>query len=255
MWRRSSRRAASSPHAQTSTTQAGIVTLHFGQIYVSIGDPDADGAVAARLYWKPLVTFIWLGACVMALGGALSLADRRLRFGAPARAKSAAAAGPPTGRAEAMKGLRALLVVVFALIAASAAAVQPDEVMKDPALEARARTLSAELRCMVCQNQSIDDSDAPLARDIRLLIRDRIAEGESNDAVRAFLVSRYGNFILLKPPLEPSTLLLWLSGPLTLALGALGLYLARRRAPAPPPPLSAEEEKRLAELAGEKASP
>ena len=108
---------------------------------------------------------------------------------------------------------------------------------------------------MVCQNQSIDDSDAPLARDIRLLIRERIAKGESNDAVRAFLVSRYGNFILLKPPLEPATLLLWLSGPLTLALGALGLYLARRRAPAPPPPLSAEEEKRLAELAGEKASP
>jgi cytochrome c-type biogenesis protein CcmH len=153
-----------------------------------------------------------------------------------------------------MKGSRALLIVAFALVAASAAAVQPDEIMKDPTLEARARTLSAELRCMVCQNQSIDDSDAPLARDIRLLIRDRIGQGESNDAVRAFLVSRYGNFILLKPPLEPATLLLWLSGPLTLALGALGIFLAARHRAGSPPALSADEEARLAEIAGEDAT-
>jgi cytochrome c-type biogenesis protein CcmH len=149
-----------------------------------------------------------------------------------------------------MAKLRALLALGFLLVAAVAGAVQPDEVMKDPALEARARTLSAELRCLVCQNQSIDDSDAPLARDIRLLIRERIGQGESNDAVRAFLVSRYGNFILLKPPFELATALLWLSGPLTLALGAFGVYLARRRAPPPPPPLSADEEKRLAEIEG-----
>ena len=149
-----------------------------------------------------------------------------------------------------MAKLRALLALGFLLVAAVAGAVQPDEVMKDPALEARARKLSAELRCLVCQNQSIDDSDAPLARDIRLLIRDRIGQGESNDAVRAFLVSRYGNFILLKPPFELATLLLWLSGPLTLALGGLGVYLARRRAAPPPPPLSADEEKRLEEIAG-----
>ena len=149
-----------------------------------------------------------------------------------------------------MAKLRALLALGFLLIAAVTGAVQPDEVMKDPALEARARTLSAELRCLVCQNQSIDDSDAPLARDIRLLIRDRIGQGESNDAVRAFLVSRYGHFILLRPPFEPATVLLWLSGPLTLALGALGVYFARRRAPAPPPPLSADEERRLEEIEG-----
>jgi cytochrome c-type biogenesis protein CcmH len=147
-----------------------------------------------------------------------------------------------------MARLRALLALCFLLFAAVAGAVQPDEVMKDPALEARARTLSAELRCLVCQNQSIDDSDAPLAADIRKLIRERIARGESNDTVRAFLVSRYGNFILLKPPFELATVLLWLSGPLTLALGALGVFLARRRTPPPPPPLSAEEEKRLAEI-------
>ena len=145
-----------------------------------------------------------------------------------------------------MATLRALLTLGFLLVAAVAGAVQPDEVMKDPALEGRARTLSAELRCLVCQNQSIDDSDAPLAGDIRRLIRERIAQGESNDTVRAFLVSRYGNFILLKPPFELSTVLLWLSGPLTIALGALGVYLARRRSPAPPPPLSADEKERLA---------
>jgi cytochrome c-type biogenesis protein CcmH len=150
-----------------------------------------------------------------------------------------------------MTKLRALLALGFLLIAAAAGAVQPDEVMKDPALEAQARTLSAELRCLVCQNQSIDDSDAPLAADIRKLIRERIARGESNDAVRAFLVSRYGNFILLKPPFELATVLLWLSGPLTLALGALSVYLVRRRAPPPPPPLSAEEEKRLNEIPGD----
>ena len=150
-----------------------------------------------------------------------------------------------------MARLRALLALGFLLVAAVAGAVQPDEVMKDPALEARARTLSAELRCLVCQNQSIDDSDAPLAGDIRRLIRERIAQGESNDSVRAFLVSRYGNFILLKPPFELATVLLWLSGPLTLALGGFGVYLARRRAAPPSRPLSAEEERRLAEIAGD----
>ncbi|MGO9421996.1 cytochrome c-type biogenesis protein, partial [Roseiarcus sp.] len=112
-----------------------------------------------------------------------------------------------------------MLLVLIAVLATPGFAVQPDEVMKDPALESRARALSGELRCMVCQNQSIDDSEAPLARDIRLLIRQRIAEGESNEAVRAYLVSRYGDFILLKPPLKPETLLLWLAAPLTLAAG------------------------------------
>ena len=103
--------------------------------------------------------------------------------------------------------------------------------MKDPALETRARALSGELRCLVCQNESIDDSEAPLARDIRILIRERIGKGESNDAVRAYLVSRYGDFILLKPPFKPETLLLWLSPVLTLGLGVAAALYARRRAP------------------------
>ena len=147
-----------------------------------------------------------------------------------------------------MKALRAALVLALILAAGAALAVRPDEVMKDPALEARARALSSELRCMVCQNESIDDSEAPLAHDIRALIRERIADGESNGQVRAFLVSRYGDFILLKPPLERETLLLWLSAPLTLALGALAIWAAMRRPPEPAPKLTPEEEQRLAAL-------
>ena len=111
----------------------------------------------------------------------------------------------------------------------AAYAVQPDEIMSDPAKEARARDLSRELRCMVCQNQSIDDSDAPLARDLRLLVRERIAAGDSNAQVIDFLVARYGEFVLLKPRLEPRTLLLWLLPPLALAGGGFALWIQGRR--------------------------
>jgi cytochrome c-type biogenesis protein CcmH len=149
-----------------------------------------------------------------------------------------------------MRLIRFALLVTLALAAAQALAVQPDEVMQDPALEARARALSEELRCLVCQNQSIDDSDAPLARDIRVLIRQRIAGGESNEAVRAYLVSRYGDFILLKPPFKPETMLLWLSPALVLGAGLAAVLLARLRTPRATPALSAEEEARLAALTG-----
>ena len=144
----------------------------------------------------------------------------------------------------------AALAFVFGLLVATspAHAVQPDEMLRDPALESRARALSAELRCMVCQNQSIDDSDAPLARDIRLLIRERIAKGESNGAVRAFLVSRYGDFILLKPPLKPETLLLWAGAPLALLIGALAMARAIRRGQTAATALSEAEEARLAAI-------
>jgi cytochrome c-type biogenesis protein CcmH len=144
------------------------------------------------------------------------------------------------------------LILLIALLASSLAlAVQPDEMLKDPALEARARALSGELRCLVCQNESIDESDASLARDIRLLIRERITKGESNKEVRDFLVSRYGDFILLKPPFKAETLLLWLSAPLTLALGGLGILLGLRRRKTATAALTAAEEARLAELAKE----
>ena len=148
-----------------------------------------------------------------------------------------------------MRVVRFALFVALALPSAPALAVQPDEVMKDPALEARARALSGELRCLVCQNESIDDSEAPLARDIRVLIRERIGKGESNDAVRAYLVSRYGDFILLKPPFKPETLLL-VAEPRAHArrLASPRRSIARRRAPSATPRLSAEEEARLAAL-------
>jgi cytochrome c-type biogenesis protein CcmH len=121
-------------------------------------------------------------------------------------------------------------VLLLAAFAAPAAyAVQPDEIMSDPAKEARARDLSRELRCMVCQNQSIDDSDAPLARDLRLLVRERIATGDSDSQVIDFLVARYGEFVLLKPRFTPHTVLLWLLPPLALIGGGLALWFYSRR--------------------------
>ncbi len=148
-----------------------------------------------------------------------------------------------------MKKLAHAALLALLLAAPTARAVQPNEVLPDPRLEARARELSAELRCLVCQNQSIDDSDASLAKDIRVLIRERIVKGESNAEVKQYLVSRYGDFILLRPPLKPETLLLWLSAPLTLLLGALAVWRAARRGGPATPDLSAEEEARLAEIA------
>ncbi|WP_456623636.1 cytochrome c-type biogenesis protein [Bradyrhizobium sp. P5_C12] len=152
-----------------------------------------------------------------------------------------------------------LAIVAMMLLAWPAAyAVQPDEIMTDPAKETRARELSRELRCMVCQNQSIDDSDAPLARDLRLLVRERIAAGDSNSQVLDFLVARYGEFVLLKPRFERQTLLLWLLAPLLLAGGGLALWLqirrrARNGADVPAPPLTPDEEAQLAALMSDDA--
>ena len=124
--------------------------------------------------------------------------------------------------------IRALVFWVCAALALGAypaVAVEADEILADAALEARARTLSSDLRCLVCQNQSIDDSNAPLARDLRLLVRERLKSGDSDTAVMEFIVARYGDFVLLKPPLKPSTVLLWLS-PLLFLLG--GVWFAAR---------------------------
>ena len=125
--------------------------------------------------------------------------------------------------------VRIVLVLLALLGAAPLHAVQVDEILPDPVLEARAREISHDLRCMVCQNQSIDDSEAPLARDLRLLVRERIASGDSNAQVIDFLVARYGEFVLLKPRFEPGTLLLWLLPPLVLVGGGLALWLQSRR--------------------------
>jgi len=125
--------------------------------------------------------------------------------------------------------LPVLFAIMLTLMPSVGFAVQPDEIMTDPAQEARARNLSRELRCMVCQNQSIDDSDAPLARDLRLLVRERIAAGSTDEQVMDFLVARYGEFVLLKPRVQSSTLLLWLVPPLVLAGGGLALWFGNRR--------------------------
>ena len=155
-----------------------------------------------------------------------------------------------------MKPILAWVLAIAVMLGSSAAyAVQPDEIMSDPAKEARARDLSRELRCMVCQNQSIDDSEAPLARDLRLLVRERIAAGDSDGQVIDFLVARYGEFVLLKPRLELHTLLLWLLPPLVLAGGGAALWMHSRRrarsAAADDPSLfklTTEEESRLEQL-------
>jgi cytochrome c-type biogenesis protein CcmH len=155
--------------------------------------------------------------------------------------------------------LLARMLVVAAMLGGPAAyAVQPDEIMADPAKEARARDLSRELRCMVCQNQSIDDSDAPLARDLRLLVRERIGAGDSDSQVIDFLVARYGEFVLLKPRFTPQTLLLWLLPPLALAGGGVALWMnLRRRAKSSTSEdgLSAEEEARLQQAIAAESSP
>ncbi len=146
----------------------------------------------------------------------------------------------------------ALFALLIALTAASVAhAVAPGEILKDPALEARARHLSGELRCMVCQNQSIDDSEAPLAQDLRLLVRERLTKGDSDQQVLNFLVSRYGEFILLRPPVELHTLLLWGLPPAVLLSGVFALFVMARRRKAislEPAALSHNERLRLASL-------
>jgi cytochrome c-type biogenesis protein CcmH len=138
----------------------------------------------------------------------------------------------------------------------AALALQPDEILKDPALEARAREISKELRCLVCQNQSIDDSDATLARDLRILVRDRLKAGDTDTEAVDFIVERYGDFVLLRPPFKNSTLILWIGPGVIFAIGIFGVTLwhRRRRAAvaAPVDPLSADERARVAALLAEK---
>jgi cytochrome c-type biogenesis protein CcmH len=128
-----------------------------------------------------------------------------------------------------MRWLKLIVVVLTLAAPVRAFAVQPDEVLADAALEARARVLSKELRCMVCQNQSIDDSDAPLARDLRILVRERLQAGDSDQRVIDFLVARYGEFVLLKPRFSLHTALLWLGPAAILLIGAIGLFMVARR--------------------------
>lgn len=149
---------------------------------------------------------------------------------------------------------RLALALLLLLAPLAAAAVQPDEMLQDPALEARARDISAGLRCLVCRNESIDESNADLARDLRILVRERIVAGDSDAEVVSFLTDRYGEYVLLNPKADGANLVLWLSGPALLLLGA-GIGFAyvrgRRRAPPEPERLSDEESARLKEILGD----
>ncbi len=144
----------------------------------------------------------------------------------------------------------ALVLLLSLLLALPAFAVDPDEVLADPALEARARAISADLRCLVCQNQSIDDSDADLARDLRLIVRERLVAGDTDAAVVRYVVDRYGEFVLLRPVVAPHTVLLWAAAPLALLVGGIAIVLGlrRRRRAVAEGPLSEEEAAALAEL-------
>ena len=152
-----------------------------------------------------------------------------------------------------MTGRAAIILALVLLVLSPARAFQPNEVLSDPKLEARARALSAELRCLVCQNQSIDDSDAPLARDLRVLIRERLVAGDSDDEAMDFVVARYGEFVLLRPRFAPHTLVLWLGPAAILLLGGIGtiMFVRSRRRPLAAdetPPLSDAERRRVEEL-------
>jgi cytochrome c-type biogenesis protein CcmH len=172
---------------------------------------------------------------------AINLADR------------ASAGGGQARRVAALRCFFALVALACILASAPARAVQPDEMLRDPTLEARARRLSQELRCLVCQNQSIDDSNAPLARDLRVLLRERLTAGDTDSEVLAFLTARYGDFVLLRPPFAARTVVLWL-GPFLLLTGAVLLLLHRARArlqqlrDTAPAPLSQAESERLDQL-------
>jgi cytochrome c-type biogenesis protein CcmH len=153
--------------------------------------------------------------------------------------------------------MKRLLAILLFLAAVPARAVLPDEMLKDPALEARAREISRDLRCVVCQNQSIDDSDAPLARDLRLVVREQLTLGKSNADTMDYIVQRYGHFVLLKPPVEPATWALWL-GPFAVLLiggGALAVMARRRAVPAEAPPLTDAELAEMAALSKDMSQP
>lgn len=158
--------------------------------------------------------------------------------------------------------LCAIIVAIANLSFTPVFAVQPDEVLDDPALEARAREISSELRCLVCQNQSIDESDAPLARDLRILVRERLVAGDTDAEAMSFLVSRYGEFVLLKPTFSSKNLLLWSFGPLVLVIGFIIVFLLYRKnrnvaakaKASGTETLSGEEEARLKKILSEETN-
>ena len=206
------------PVEKQPTTEAGIVTLWHGDVYAVLGDPDGAGGWVTRYYYNPGVVWMWAGALVMSLGAVVSICDRRLRVGAPRRALRPA--------------VTAVFLAMMVVSAGPALAIDPGEMFADPAKEERAREIGKQLRCLVCQNQSIFDSNAGLAHDLRVVVRERIDAGDDDQAVMDYIVARYGDYVLLRPPVGASTLVLW--GAPLLLLTAAGLIAWRRARRAPP---------------------
>jgi cytochrome c-type biogenesis protein CcmH len=145
---------------------------------------------------------------------------------------------------------RLVLALALLLSVAMAQAVEPGEMLKDPALEARARAISQQIRCVVCQNQTIDDSNADLAHELRIVLRERLAAGDTDQQVKDFLTARYGDFVLLNPPFRAKTFILWIGPAMVFLMGGaiIALTLSRRRHAPRPAPLSSDESRRLAQL-------
>ncbi len=230
------------PVARMPTTEAAIDNGVLRDLYLVVGDPQNGGGWTVRTYIKPFANWIWAGCIIMAFGGGLSLSDRRHRVAAGA--KKVPRRGCGAG------GMRWLLAILL-LLGGPVLAVQPDEILDDPRLEARARDLSKGLRCLVCRNENIDESNADLARDLRLALRERLLAGDSDAEAIAFLTNRYGEYVLLNPRADGVNLILWLAGPAMLVggVGIAGVALRRRNATAQPTTrLSTEERARLDRL-------
>ncbi len=204
------------PVEKQPTTEAGIVTLWHGDVYAVLGDPDGSGGWVTRYYYNPGVAWMWAGALFMALGALVSVCDRRLRIGVPRRALRPA--------------VTATLVAILVCTATPSVAIDPGEMFADPTQEARARDIGKQLRCLVCQNQSIFDSNADLAQDLRMVVRERMAAGDDDEAVMDYIVARYGDFVLLRPPVSANTLVLWGAPVVLLAIAFIAAWRRSRRA-------------------------
>jgi len=206
------------PVERQPTTEAGISTLWHGDLYAVLGDPDGAGGWVTRYYYNPGVAWMWIGALLKGLGGLISICDRRLRVGAPRRALRPA--------------VTASLVLAMLVASAPVLAIDANEMFADPAKEARALAIGKQLRCLVCQNQSIFDSNADLARELRVVVRERIENGDTDSEAMTYIAERYGDYVLLEPPVKPTTYVLWVA-PLLLLLAAFVTlrHYGRRRRP------------------------